>query len=269
MADDKDSGTKKELSAEDEKEARKETTFKQNSNWRLVSGYLAIVTLLLIIVLIQLTPDVCTSCEEKPAKFTITPMATAEVTLAATAEATSSVSISSSLESPPEATQPPVASPTPDPDADFRPHTYNFLWGTILLSKESRLALLALIIGALGGLVHSLRSLSDYVGTRGFKNQWTLSYVLRPFSSGGLALIAYLLIRGGFFSNGLDAADKYKLLALSGLIGLFSEQTITKLRQIANTVFSIPTERSDPLPQSKDQSGNTVVTDSSASTDNG
>lgn len=254
---------------EDELELRKETIFGKNNNWKWLRYYLAISTLLLIVILIQLTPDVCTSCEEKleAAKITPTSVPTAEVTASATAESTSDISAAGAIGASPDITQTPIPSPTPDPDADFRPHNYNITLFSVQLSKESRFALLALIIGALGGLVHSLRSLSDYVGTRGFKNQWTLSYVLRPFISGGLALIAYLLIRGGFFSDGLNAGDKYKLLALSGLIGLFSEQTITKFRDIAGAILSLPQEKADPLPSSnKDENASEDAGTSSSTT---
>ncbi len=226
------------------------TAFRENNDWKKLSAYLVVAIIFVILVLIQLTPDVCTSCEDKlrEANLTSTAIPTVDVTQDATAEATSSVVVPP-LKASPEATETATPSSLIDPDADFRPHTYTIILLPVQLSKESRLALLALLIGALGGLVHSLRSLSDYVGSRGFKNQWTLSYALRPFVSGGLALIVYLLVRGGLFPNILDSGDKYKLLAISGLIGLFSEQTLTKLRQLASAILSFPEQKPDPLPK--------------------
>ena len=72
-----------------------------------------------------------------------------------------------------------------------------FSW-TFSISEEVRLMLIAMLAGALGSLVHALRSLYWYVGNRTLVRSWLAMYVLLPFVGATLALIFYFVIRGGF-----------------------------------------------------------------------
>ena len=66
------------------------------------------------------------------------------------------------------------------------------------LRDNIRLLLIVIIVGALGGLIHVMRSFYWYVGNRDLRRSWLLMYILLPFVGAGLALLFYLIIRGGF-----------------------------------------------------------------------
>jgi hypothetical protein len=105
--------------------------------------------------------------------------------------------------------------------------------------------------GALGGMVASLRSLYWYVGNRELIWAWMLMYVLRPFVGTTLALVFYFVIRGGLFSPQAKIADTspFGFAGLSALVGLFSEQAVLKLKEVAETLLSKPSPGADARPQ--------------------
>ncbi len=113
------------------------------------------------------------------------------------------------------------------------------LWG-ITLSAEKRLILLVVIAGALGSYVHAATSFVDYVGNRAITLSWTWWYLLRPFIGMALALIFYVVIRGGFFSSGANTTqyvNEFGVIAIAALAGLFSKQATDKLREVFDTLF--------------------------------
>ena len=63
-----------------------------------------------------------------------------------------------------------------------------FFWRGYLWD-EQRLLLLVLLSGALGALVHALRSLYWYTGNRNLIRSWTSKYAILPFAGSALALI--------------------------------------------------------------------------------
>jgi hypothetical protein len=99
-----------------------------------------------------------------------------------------------------------------------------------------------MLSGALGSLLHSLRSLYWYSGNRRLVWSWSVMYMLLPFSGAVLATIFYIIIRAGFLpsSGGTQAIPNtpYGFAALGALVGLFSEEAVLKLKQVAETVFS-------------------------------
>jgi|GEM_PF-1614597 len=108
------------------------------------------------------------------------------------------------------------------------------------------LLILVLIVGALGACLHALTSLSEYVGTKKFKESWALWYILRPFVGATLSLLFYLVIRGGFFPQaGATEYKFYRIIAISGLIGLFSKQALYKLSDLFDVLFK--SEKEDKL----------------------
>lgn len=113
---------------------------------------------------------------------------------------------------------------------------------TFSVSDEVRLLLIVALAGALGSLVHALRSFFYYVGNRGLRWSWLAMYVLLPFVGATLGLVFYLVIRGGFFSPEatVQQTSPFAFAALAGLVGLFSEQAVAKLKEVATTVFKEP-----------------------------
>jgi len=114
---------------------------------------------------------------------------------------------------------------------------------------EDRLLLIVLFAGALGALVHGLRSLSWYIGNRTAVMSWSAMYVMLPFLGAGLAAIFYLVVRGGFFSPTSTVADTspFGFAALAALIGMFTEPAVLKLRNVAITIFEPPEKGKDHI----------------------
>ena len=96
------------------------------------------------------------------------------------------------------------------------------------------------LAGALGGLVHTLRSFSMYVGTRYLRWSWIPFNLLLPMDGALGGTVFYLVFRGGLFSTSTSATDAnpYGFAAVAALVGLFSEQAIEKLRHIAKEMFA-------------------------------
>ena len=106
------------------------------------------------------------------------------------------------------------------------------------LNSNVRLLLIVVVVGALGSLVHVLRSFYWYVGNRNLKESWLLMYFLLPFSGAGLAVLFFLIARGLSSQpvNVQSSVDGYA--AMAALVGMFSQQALAKLKQIAEGFFS-------------------------------
>lgn len=124
----------------------------------------------------------------------------------------------------------------------------SFLGGTFVISDETRLLLLVVVGGAFGSLVHAVRSLYWYVGHRQLIRSWLPMYILLPYNGTVLALVFYLLIRGGFFSPQATSSP-FSFVALAVLVGMFSAQAVIKLKDIAETVFAKPKPGTDAVRQ--------------------
>ena len=117
----------------------------------------------------------------------------------------------------------------------------------LCIYDEDRLLLIVLLAGALGALVHGLRSLSWYIGNRRAVWSWSAMYFMLPFLGAGLAAIFYLVIRGGFFSptSTVNETSPFGFAALAALVGMFTEPAVIKLRKVAITVFEPPEQGKD------------------------
>ncbi len=79
-------------------------------------------------------------------------------------------------------------------------------------------------------------------------------YFMLPFLGAGLAVVFYLVIRGGFFSptSTVNETSPFGFAALGALIGMFTEPAVVKLKKIANNLFE-PAEPGkdhvDPAPK--------------------
>ena len=117
------------------------------------------------------------------------------------------------------------------------------------LWDEQRLLLIVLLAGALGSIVHGLRSLTMYVGNRQLRWSWVAYYAVLPFGGAATALVFYLVIRGGFFSPSSDFSETspFGFAAFAAIVGLFSQNAILKLQKIAETIFERNEQQSDSL----------------------
>ncbi|MGH9662781.1 MAG: hypothetical protein ACRD96_29795 [Bryobacteraceae bacterium] len=125
--------------------------------------------------------------------------------------------------------------------------------------SERRLLLLAASLGALGASIASLQSLADYAGERKLEQSWLLHYLVRPVVGAGVAVLFYLLLRGGLLAG--PPANPYGLAALSALAGMFSDRAILKLREVFLTLFQTDDSRSGKLtPPTPTPSGTPGIT---------
>ena len=139
--------------------------------------------------------------------------------------------------------------PSPPPAAESAPTLSDvaFLFCTFSVSDEVRLIFIVALAGALGSLVHALRSLYWYVGNRELVFSWLAMYVLLPFVGSTLGLVFYFVIRGGFFSPTatVEQASPFGFAALAGLVGMFSEEAVEKLQDVAETLLAPTPEGAD------------------------
>jgi hypothetical protein len=126
--------------------------------------------------------------------------------------------------------------------------TVRFFGATLSLSREGRLFVIVLLAGALGGIVHSLRSLYWYVGNRNLRYSWLLMYATLPITGAALALIAYVVLRGGLTTTFASSQDisPFGMAAVAALVGLFSRETAEKLKTVFETLLA-------PAEKGKDQ----------------
>jgi hypothetical protein len=135
-----------------------------------------------------------------------------------------------------------------------------FFFIPLTISAEMRLLLIVIFSGALGALAHAVRSLVLFVGNNNFCASWTLNYLLRPFLGSLLGTLFYLLVRGGFFSPnaGVEGTSQFGMSALAGLVGLFSDTAMAKLKKVSIAIFTEPEKANDPIKvKSEKQNGAT------------
>ena len=116
------------------------------------------------------------------------------------------------------------------------------------LSTEVLFFLIVGLAGALGGLVHAIRSLCIYVGNRQLRWSWVAYYALLPLIGVLGGTLFYVVLRAGLFSPSteVDQASPFGFAAVSGLVGLFSQQALEKLRQLAGQIFTEVEPSGDP-----------------------
>lgn len=100
------------------------------------------------------------------------------------------------------------------------------------LDAETALVVLVIVVSALGGFIQAIRSLTWFVGTGGLARRWIAWYVFRIFGGVPLALIFYFAVRGGVLAADTrsDQINAYGVAAIAGLVGLFADGALTKLR---------------------------------------
>ncbi len=115
---------------------------------------------------------------------------------------------------------------------------------------DARLFLIVLLSGALGGLLHAVRSFVWYVGNRELRWSWIPTYITLPVTSALLAATMYFVVRAGFLGfQGSGDLNAYGFAGASALIGLFSQSAILKLKEVAETLFTRPPQGADARPE--------------------
>ncbi len=234
----------------------------------LLALYLIAAILLCFYGLIILWPRTSPSQlgQVPPGKAAVTPTPSAAPSSDSTTESALATSAAVNTATPPSsvalssdsrtetssAASPPVSTPAPVPQET---PTLITIFGHPIWD-EVRLLLMVILAGALGSLVHTVRSVYWYVGNRQLKWSWVVKYVLQPFAGSALAMIFYVVVRGGFFSPQTtpENTSPFGFAALAALVGLFSEQAVLKLKRVAETVLERPTPGADPTQQEEGSS---------------
>jgi hypothetical protein len=122
-----------------------------------------------------------------------------------------------------------------------------FAIATVKVTPGTALLLVVVIAGALGSVIHTATSFSDFVGNRRMFTSWVAWYVLRPLIGSSLALLTYFALRGGFLNGNGESSNvnPYGITALGGFAGLFSKQATDKLREVFETLFRVSEKLGD------------------------
>lgn len=126
---------------------------------------------------------------------------------------------------------------------------FGILLGTV--GDDVRLFALVVVAGLMGGFIHVAISAADYIGNRRLGRSWIYWYLLRFPVGSSLAVVVYLLIRGGLLTGTASGTQlqPYGIVGISVLAGLFSKQATDKLRDVFETLFTPKgdEERTDKL----------------------
>ncbi len=136
-----------------------------------------------------------------------------------------------------------VANPPAVPQARPAPAAVSrstFLWTHVEFTFQQRMLVIVLLAGALGGIIHALRSFFWYVGHRALKWSWLPLYLLVPLVGALLALVFYIVLIAGLFAGpaGTDATKPVGFVAIALLVGMFSSPAAQKLQEIFETIFT-------------------------------
>lgn len=133
----------------------------------------------------------------------------------------------------------------------------------ITMGREQNLLLIVAILGGLGAILHVIRSFFKYAGERGLVWAWVPSYFLIPFAGAVIAVITYVVLRAGLIGGtGSNEGNTWGFAAIAGLVGLFSAQATSKLKDIFETILT-PTEKGSESVASKTSAALTDFTPTS------
>jgi len=115
--------------------------------------------------------------------------------------------------------------------------------------SESQVLLLVVLMGAFGALLGAMRSFVNYVGSRTFVPSWSFYYLSRPMFGAGLALITFLAYRIGAVVGPKSAspADPAAAAFIAGIVGLFADTILQKLKELITQLFRPDDPRPDKL----------------------
>lgn len=101
--------------------------------------------------------------------------------------------------------------------------------------------------GSFGGLIHAIRSFYFHVKAGDLVQSDLIKLILRPFSGATLALIFYLVLRAGLGqvtpSDISEGASIMFYAAVGALVGMFTDQTVAKLKKVAEAILTKPDEK--------------------------
>ena len=122
--------------------------------------------------------------------------------------------------------------------------------GSFFVGPETLLVIIMMVAGAMGACLFSIWAASHHLGKRNDFDyvRYRAWYFTRPLLGAGIAFIFYLLVRGGLVTIGAAvlALNVVVIAGLSGLVGMFSEQALLKLLEVADALFGSAKEVKTP-----------------------
>ncbi|MCK9397805.1 MAG: IPT/TIG domain-containing protein [Methylobacter sp.] len=100
----------------------------------------------------------------------------------------------------------------------------------------THLFIMVILAGALGGCLHGLRSLVWHVGDRNLQNSRRLKYFFLPLIGAAIGVIFFLAVSAGLYK--VQGTENMILIGLSGLVGMFSDEAVEKLKKIAEGLLT-------------------------------
>jgi len=99
----------------------------------------------------------------------------------------------------------------------------------------------------------AIRSQGWYVGMRDLRWSWIPYYVMLPVVGATGATVFYVVLRAGLFSpsTSVSQVSPYGFAAVAAPVGLFSQQALEKLKNVASTFFTEApkgADHKDPTP---------------------
>jgi|SRR5690349_3489427 hypothetical protein len=112
--------------------------------------------------------------------------------------------------------------------------------GHVSTSLDVVLFVIVAAAGALGALIHTIRSLTWYLGNRSLRWSWVPFYVMLPLVGAGGGTVFYLVFRAGLFSPSTTTTqvNPFGFAAIASLVGLFSEQAMEKLHEVFGSLLA-------------------------------
>jgi IPT/TIG domain len=135
---------------------------------------------------------------------------------------------------------------------------FSYFGWRLSLTRDQQFFVVVALAGAIGAMLHGLRSLGTYVGERYLFRSWILYYALLPLVGALLATIVYVVLRAGLLPGGTTSSqpDPYGIAAIAALVGLFSAQAAEKLKDVFETLFT----KTEPGSQSVADIARPVIT---------
>lgn len=126
-------------------------------------------------------------------------------------------------------------------------------------SADGYLFITVLFAGLVGAATRLVFSFVRHHGKGDFSLSWTWFYVLTPFSGAAISLLLYFVIRGGFYGSPVGkslALNVFAFIALGAIAGLFAENAMQKLREVAGVLLAnVPEKNNDHQKDRKGSSG--------------
>ena len=110
----------------------------------------------------------------------------------------------------------------------------------ITLSADARLLLVVALCGALGAILQTTRTLLLAIASHDLRRDRVTRYLTQPMTGAGLALVFYFAIKAGLLSSEMtiEVSSVLALAAVAGLVGMFSDLALLKLRAVAEKLFA-------------------------------